>query len=149
MPRYGYECPSCGSSMEVTCSWSDYRPEQACECGGLASRVFDTTFEVCIKGNTPKFELDASCMPVGWEKGNTDADAAERAHGRKVRALKKRAKEVDKKAIKGGIRHIASVPRELHRMRTKQFGKDYFDPSGQSKEELKDKLKRDDQLFVN
>lgn len=149
MPRYGFECSRCQTAFDVTCSWEDYRPEQVCECGGQASRVFDTSFEVCVKGNTPKFELDGTCLPVGWEKGNTDAGAAEAAHGRKVRGLKKKAKEVDKKAIKGGIRHIASVPRELYRMRSKQFGKDYFDPSQQSKDDIKDKLKRDEQLFVN
>lgn len=149
MPRYGYECSRCHAGFDLTCSWADYRPEQVCECGGMASRVFDTSFEVCVKGNAPKFELDASCVPIGWEKGNTNAAAAEAAHGRKVRGLKRKAKEVDKQAIKGGIRHIASVPRELHRMRSKQFGKDYWDPASQSKDEMKDKLKRDDQLFVN
>jgi putative FmdB family regulatory protein len=149
MPRYGYQCPSCDAAFDVTCSWSDYRPEQACECGGLASRVFDTTFEVCVKGNQLPFKLDATCVPVGWEKGNTDADAVERAHAKMVASYKKRAKEVDKQAIKGGIRHIARVPRELARMRNKQFGKDYLDPSAQSAKELKDKLKADGQLFVN
>jgi putative FmdB family regulatory protein len=149
MPRYGYQCSACDAAFDVTCSWADYRSEQVCECGSLALRVYDTTFEVCVKGNTLPFALDATCVPVGWEKGNTDADAVERAHSKMVASYKKKAQEVDKQAIKNGIRHIARVPRELSRMRSKQFGKDYFDPSQQTTKELKDKLKADGQLFVN
>ena len=149
MPRYGYECSSCHAAFEVTCSWSDYRPEQACECGGVAQRVFDADVQVCVKGNALPFHLDATDVPVGWQHGNTDAEKQERRHSKMVAQFKKRAKEVDKQAIKGGIRHIARVPRELQRMRTKQFGKDYFDPSAQTTTELKDKLKADGQLFVN
>lgn len=149
MPRYDYECAACGTRQEHQLSWSDYVPEHPCVCGAVAARVFDSMPEVCVKGNERPFKLDATCVPIGWQHGNTDVEKQERRYKKLINETKKRAQAVDKQAIKGGIRHIGSVPRELMRMRTNQYGKDYLDPAQQSTAEVKEKLRSDGLLFKN
>lgn len=148
MPTYCYRCPECGAEQEHRQSILLPSPDtQSCECGGSAERLFSSTVQVICKGAERDMKLDSSCVPIGWEKGNTDAARQEQRYSKLIQETRTRARAVDKQAIKGGIRHIASVPRELHRMRSNQFGKDYLDPASQSKGELKAKLKSDGLLF--
>jgi len=149
MPTYDYECPKCGGRQEVILSISDHQETLPCECGGIAERVFLTAPVVLVKGNQPDFKLDWTDMPIGWEHGNTDCVAQERRYAKIINETKKLAIENDREAIKGGIRHIARIPKELDRARSKQFGNDYFEPSMQSKDDLKAKLKADGMLFKN
>lgn len=137
--RYDYECSDCEHQFVVTCSWSDHQPTQVCpECGGPAPQFFGySNPQVCVKGNTKDFKLDATCVPLGWDKGNTDVDAQERAYAKKINEERKLAQANDKAAIKNGIRKIGSVPRELVRARQKQFGKDYW------QSDIKAKLKEE------
>jgi len=150
VPRYDYRCGECGAEVEIQQSISTPPPEfvDCAECAARAARVFDfSKVQVCVRGVQRDFKLDASHVPVGWEHGNTDAKKQERRYTKIVEETGARARAVDKQAIKGGIRHIATVPRELHRARSNQFGKDYFDPASQSVGELKEKLKADGLLF--
>lgn len=118
-----------------------------CACGAKAERVYDfSRVQVCVLGNQRDFKLDATCVPIGWDKGNT-AEKQEARYRKLIAENKKKALAVDKQAIKGGIRHIATVPREFHRMRSNQYGKKYFDPASQSTTEIKQKLKSDGLLF--
>ena len=149
MPRYDYQCAACGERQEQFFRMADHRPTVECECGGQAAQVFETLPEVCVKGNQREFKLDNMCAPVGWEHGNTDSEKQERRYKALIESTRAEAKKNDKAAIKGGIRHIAKVPRELARMRGNQFGKDYLDPSKQSATEIKSKLKSDGLLFVD
>lgn len=117
-----------------------------CPCGGTAARVIDWGGHCIVRGVERPFKLDATSAPIGWERGNT-AEAQEARYSRLIEKRRKAARANDKQAIKGGIRSIASVPRELVRERSKQYGKDYFDPTAQSAGELKEKLKSDGLLF--
>lgn len=147
MPTYTYACEACGVEQEHHTPISAHTATVPCGCGSLAAQVYNWQGETIVKGQQYAFKKDAACLPVGWEHGNLDPDRQEQRYAKLIRETKKRARQVDKQACKGGIRHIASIPRELVRMRSNQFGKDYFDPSEQSTKELKDKLKRDDLLF--
>lgn len=152
MPRHDYRCDECGAEVEIVHPISSPPPEaiDCSTCLGRAARVFDfSNVQVCVRGVQRDFKLDASHVPVGWERGNTDAQQQEARYTKIVAETGARARAVDKQAIKGGIRHIATVPRELHRARTNQFGKDYLDPGSQSTSELKEKLKADGLLFKN
>jgi len=147
MPTYTYECGGCGAVYERRTSMQDHSPTVACGCGTLAEQVFNWQGDSFSKGNMLDYKLDASCVPIGWERGNTDVDQQQQRYSTMVQETRKRARKNDKQAIKGGIRHIAKVPREIVRMRSNQFGKDYLDPSAQSVTELKSKLKADGMLF--
>lgn len=126
-----------------------------CECGGVAEQLlFDDEKDeservpgLIIRGNQRPMKVSAIDFPVGWEKGNTNAERQEARYAEAIETTRRRAREVDKDAIKGGIRHIASIPRELHRLRSRQYGKGYFDPGSQSTAELKAKLKADRLYF--
>lgn len=137
MPRYDYRCPDCESVREFVFRMADKPAVVACDCGGLAESVISEDIEVLVRGNQKAFKLDHTCLPIGWERGNTDADKQERRYQKILAESRKAAQANDKKAIKGGIRMIARVPRELHRMRTNQFGKDYYET------DTKQKLKED------
>lgn len=125
MPTYTYRCGACGEGQEHFLSFSAYKPEMPCSCGGLAERDFSNDApEVCVKGNQRDFKLDATDVPLGWQHGNTDPVKQEARYAKIIRDAKKAAFHNDKQAIKQGIRMIARVPRELDRARRKQFGKD-------------------------
>jgi len=147
--RYGYKCDACGTERDVFRSMSEAPQPVSCECGEAMHQTFNANVECCVKGGERAFKLDHTCMPVGWEHGNTDCDKQEKRYKRMIESEKARAIKNDRQAIKGGIRKIASVPRELHRMRSNQFGKEYLDPTKQSPGELKEKLKSDGLLFKN
>ena len=117
-----------------------------CDCGGLARQTFGEV-QVLVKGAARPFKLDATCVPIGWEHGNTDVGKQQARYDKIVRDHKKLARQNDKQAIKGGIRHIGSVPRELMRMRQNQYGIDYLNPSTQSPSEIKEQLKSDGLYF--
>ena len=117
-----------------------------CECGGIARQVFGDV-QVFVKCNQRPFKLDATCVPIGWERGNTDPQKQQARYERRINGYKKLAQQNDKQAIKGGIRHIGSVPRELVRMRRNQYGPDYLDPSVNSPTEIKEQLKSDGLYF--
>ena len=119
-------------------------PAVPCECGGTATQVFNADVQVVAKGNQRPFKLDGTCVPIGWERGNTDAEQQQRRYEHIVARDKKAAQENDKQAIKNGIRLIAKVPRELERMRSNQYGAGYFDPTQNTRAELVEKLKADD-----
>jgi hypothetical protein len=123
-------------------SMKDHSPTVQCGCGTLASQVFNWQGESFVKGNERPFKLDASCVPIGWEHGNTGPRQQER-YSKLIAEKKKQARRVDKQAIKGGIRHIASVPRELYRARRNQYGMDYLNPAATTEKELVDQLKAD------
>lgn len=118
-----------------------------CECGGVAERIINWDGNTIVKGSERPYKLDWTSVPVNWEHGNVDPNAQQRRYERHIAEKRKLAVQNDKKAIKGGIRQIASIPRELWRMRTNQYGKDYFSASTQSTAELKTKLKADGLLF--
>lgn len=144
MPRYDFQCAQCGAIEEHTFRMADKPDHLACGCGGQASSIISDQIETIVKGNERPYKLDGLCLPVGWENGNTDADAQERAYAKIIASERKQALEVDKKAIKGGIRKIATQPREHHRLRTRQYGRDYY--SGDAAD-IKAKLKSDGLLF--
>lgn len=149
MPRYEYECAACGERQEFITSMSNHRAQVTCDCGGTATQLYETCPEVCVKGGERPFKLDASCVPIGWQHGNTDASVQERRYADLIKSTKADAVKNDKAAIKGGIRHIAKLPRELVRMRQNQYGKDYLDPAQNTVTEIKEKLKSDGLLFKN
>lgn len=125
---------------------ADYVGTHACACGGMAERSFTACPEVLVLGAARDWKIDHRSVPIGWERGNTgrEQEARYAAH---IEATRKLARANDKKAIRGGIRHIATVPREAVRARNNQFGKDYLDPTQQSTTELKRKLRSDGFLF--
>lgn len=145
MPTYTYRCEACGEGQEKFLPFSAYTPSVLCSCGKVACRTYEDCPEVLVKGNQRRIKLDATDVPIGWERGNRDPEAQERRYARHINAKKKLAIANDKAAIKGGIRQIASVPRELDRLRRKQFGKDYWDTT--NKDDIKAKLKSDEMLF--
>jgi len=140
--RYDYLCHSCGAETEVVRSIKDAPAPVSCSCGAEMRQQF-CDIEVIVKGGERPFKLDPLCVPVGWEHGNTDPEKQERRYKRIIERDRKAARANDKAAIKGGIRKIATVPRELHRMRTNQYGKDYYET------DTKQKLKSDGLLFRN
>lgn len=141
--RYDFQCAACGAIEEHQFRMADKPDHVACACGGRAESLISSGIEVLVKGNERPYMLDATSLPVGWEKGNTDSDGQERAYSDLVRAERKLAADADKTAIKNGVRKIATVPREFHRMRTRQYGKDYY------RDDTKAKLKADGLLFKN
>jgi putative FmdB family regulatory protein len=146
--RYEYQCDRCGHRQERILSMADHVAVVPCSCGAVARQTFDADITVCIKGGQRDFKLDAVSVPIGWEKGVSGA-AQQARYDRKIRATKRLAQQNDKAAIKGGIRHIASVPLELMRSRQNQFGKDYLNPCANSATEIKDQLKSDGLYFHN
>lgn len=143
MPRYDYQCDDCGEVREFVFRMAEKPDTVACSCGGSCSSVISDRIEVLICGNEKKYALDALSVPVGWERGNTDAEAQERRYAKIINESRKQAKAVEKQAAKRGMRLIARQPREHYRMRTKQFGKDYY------QSDVKRKLKEDGLLFGN
>lgn len=142
--RYDFQCAVCGAVEEHRFRMADKPDHVACAtCGGRAESIFNAEIQVIVRGGERPFKLDATCLPIGWDKGNTDAEAQERRYAKIINTERKRAVENDKNAIRGGIRKIATVPRELHRMRTQQYGKDYY------QSDTKAKLKADGLLFKN
>lgn len=140
--RYDFQCADCGATEEHRFRMADKPDHTRCSsCGGRAESIISADIEVLVHGNQRPFKLSETCLPVGWEKGNTDADGQEAAYAEIINRERKLACETDKKAIKNGIRKIATVPRELHRMRTNQYGKDYYGS------DVKSKLKADGLLF--
>lgn len=127
MPRYDFECTSCGEPQEVSCRYSDKPAAVACRCGGAAEQVFRSMPEVMVKGNTRPFALDDSCVPVGWEHGNTDPDKQERRYKERIGKMMKAGRAAKKHGIKQGLQYLGSVPRELDRMRRNQYGKRYWE----------------------
>lgn len=125
MPRYDFRCEACESVQEHTFSMAEKPDVLACECGGEMHSMFSSTVEILAKGNTREFKLDASCVPIGWERGNDGQKQAER-YRQIVAESRKMARAGDKKAIKNGVRLVGKVPRELDRLRKKQYGKDYY-----------------------
>jgi len=140
MPTYTYECDGCGAMYERHTSMKDHSPTVQCGCGTLASQVFNWQGESFVKGNERPFKLDGTCVPIGWERGNT-GPAQQRRYEKLIAATKKAARKNDKQAIKGGIRLDAKVPRELLRARQNQYGKDYLNPCVLSGKELTEQLK--------
>lgn len=139
--RYDFQCAQCGAIEELSFRMADKPDHVTCACGGRAESLISRYVEVLVHGNERPFKMDPSFLPVGWEKGNTDAAAQQREYSRIIERDRKLAKQNDKKAIKNGLRLIGRVPRELHRMRTNQYGKDYY------REDTKAKLKSDGLLF--
>lgn len=143
MPRYDYECDSCGASAEFTFRMEEMRETVRCSCGGTGRRAFHTCPEVLVKGNQYGHSLSALDVPVGWQRGNTDPEAYERNMWAQQAALKKVVQENKGHQHKTGIRHIGSIPLVVDRMRRRQFGNDYWQT------DIKDKLKRDGCLLLD
>jgi len=144
MPTYVYCCETCGTRHEKIVAMSQHSAVSTCVCGCKAAQTFDEwSGEVLVKGNCRPFKLDGTCVPIGWERGNT-AEAQDARYRKHIAEKKKLARQNDKQAIKGGIRHIGSVPRELLRMRRNQYGNDYLNPCSLSEGELVSQLKSDD-----
>lgn len=143
MPRYDYQCRECGSVAEHVFTMAEKPDLLACECGGQAASLINGDVEVLVKGNQRPMKLTGTCVPVGWERGNTDPDVQERRYAEIINSERKAVRANDKKAIRNGFRKIASVPRELHRMRTNQYGKSYW------QEDTKAKLKSDGLLHTD
>lgn len=143
MPTYAYKCSSCEEEQEHWLTMSQRTDTMPCACGGVANQVFNWGGETLVKGGERPFKLDPLCVPVGWEHGNTDCAKQEARYAQMIGEARKNARKNDKQAIKGGIRQIAKVPREIVRMRQNQYGKSYYDPSSQSAGELKAKLDAD------
>lgn len=140
--RYDYRCDQCGAEREVVRSIKDQPLPVACGCGSAMDMQFSADVEIMAKGGERPYKLDATCMPIGWERGNTDVQAQQGRYKRMIDGERKRARAADKTAIKQGFRKIASVPREFHRMRTNQYGKDYYETNA------KEKLRADGLLFT-
>lgn len=117
-----------------------------CGCGGTAVKIINWRGDCVVKGTERPWKLDERCAPIGWNHGNT-SEAQERRYTKIVEETKKLAVANDRKAIKGGVRQIAKVPREVLRLRQNQYGKDYLDPASQSADEIKSKLRSDGLLF--
>lgn len=146
--RYEYQCDRCGHRQERILSMTEHVAVVLCECGNVARQCFDHDITVLVKGGSRDFKLDNVSVPIGWERGVTGAEQQAR-YDRTIRATKKLAQQNDKQAIKGGIRHIGSVPLELMRSRQNQYGKDYLDPCANSADEIKSQLKSDGLYFHN
>lgn len=141
--RYDFQCAECGAIEEHQFRMADKPDHVACKCGGRAESLINANIEAIVKGRERPFMLNETSRPVGWERGNTDCVAQENYYSQLVQSERKAAAAADKRAIKNGIRKIATVPREFHRMRTQQFGKDYY------RDDTKAKLKADGLLFKN
>ena len=146
MPTYCYECESCDARQQHTLSISSHPEEMPCGCGGRAAQLYNWQGDSFVKGRDRPFKLDERCAVIDWNKGNTP-EKQEARYAKIVQETGTLARVNDKAAIKGGIRHIARVPREVVRSRNNEFGKDYLDPSQQSTSDIKDKLKADGLLF--
>jgi hypothetical protein len=109
----------------------------------VSASIIANGIQVIMKDNPFAMKPDQFDLPIGWERGNTDPDVQERRYAKMIREERKQVRAVDKQAIKNNLRKIASVPRELHRLRTKQFGKDYW------QDDTRAKLKREGLLHVD
>lgn len=147
MPTYTYECECCSEQQDHWLSIASQPETMECRCGGQARKIINWRGDSTVKGNQKDFKLSATDVPIGWERGNTDPVKQEARYRKIIESERSRAVANDKAAIKNGLRKIASVPRELMRTRSNQFGKDYLDPSSQSTTEIKQKLKEDGLLF--
>jgi len=143
VPRYDYECQSCGDVREHVFRMAEKPDTLPCECGGVSASLIADGIQVIFKDNQLPIHLDKFDVPIGWERGNTDPEVQEARYAKKIREERKRVREYDKTARKNNLRLIASVPRELHRKRQRQFGKDYW------QDDTKKKLKRDGMLHVD
>lgn len=141
--RYDFQCAQCGAIEELSFRMADKPDHVTCACGGRAESIISSNIEVLVHGNERPFKMDPSFLPIGWEKGNVDGAAQERAYSKLIAEERKLARQNDKQAIKNGLRKIGSVPREMHRMRTNQYGKDYY------RSDTAAKLKADGLLYVD
>jgi len=145
MPRYDYQCDTCEAIEEHSFSMADKPESLSCsdkECGGRSTSLIGRGTQFIVRGNERPMNLDATCLPIGFEKGNTGPEQQAR-YSKIINEKRKLAKLNDKEAIKGGIRHIGSVPRELDRLRKRQYGKDYY------QENTKQRLAEDGLLFTD
>lgn len=146
MPTYEFACEACNTVTEVVCAFAALPASVTCDCGSPAQRRF-TVPNAVVRGAARPIKLDGTCVPVGWQYGNRDPEAQERRYAEIIRKERQAAIANDKRAIKQGLRKIATVPRELYRLRSNQYGKDYLDPSCQDTASIKQKLREDDMLF--
>lgn len=135
MPRYDYECSSCGSVTEHLFSMASKPEVVPCECGGECRSLITGGSTVLVKGVAWEIPFDKRCMPIGWQHGNTDAAAQERRYGRMIDEQRK-VKQT------GDFRMKARIPRELYNARVRQTGnKNYWTEEGDTA------LKRDGLLL--
>lgn len=147
MPTYSYKCGACGVGQEHWLTLSQRTATVPCACGGIAQQEINWQGESYVRGGERPFKLDPTCVPVGWQHGNTDCEKQEARYAQIIGEARKSARANDKSAIKKGCRLIAKVPREVDRMRKNQYGRDYYDPSEQSPSQLKEKFKADGLLI--
>lgn len=139
--RYDFQCAECGAIEEHVFRMADKPDHVTCGCGGRAESIISPNIEVLIQGNERPMELNATSVPIGWDKGNTDGAAQQARYSKIIETNRKQAKSVEKTAIKNGLRMIGQVPRELFRLRQNQYGKDYYQT------DVKQKLKSDGLLY--
>jgi putative FmdB family regulatory protein len=56
MPRYDYECSSCGEVQTHQCAWDVSSHPKACPCGGIAEKLFPVQAAFGIEIQTPYYD---------------------------------------------------------------------------------------------
>lgn len=148
MPRYQYECDSCGRSEEHVYTMSERPSALDCPCGGNATQIINWQGQCFVKGGELPFDRRHMTRPVGWHKKDVkDGEAFCREHERRYRKQWEQDRREALEAArdggrKGTIRHIGSIPAELHAMRRSQYGPEYWT------ENPREALARDNLLFT-
>lgn len=133
MPRYDYECQSCGSVAEHLFTMSGKPETVACECGGVSVSIITETAPPLVKGACWEIPHELRTLPVGWNRGNKDGRAQEQRYNKLQQETRKRAEEVSRSAHrKDDIRLAAKIPRELFKARQRQNGQNYWTDEGKA-----------------
>lgn len=131
MPRYDFECKSCGLVEEHLFSMSAKPDTVSCPCGGEAVSIITELAPAFVKGVAWEIPYHLRTNPIGWEKGNTDAEAQERRYAKLQQETSSRCAELARGAHKkNDFRIAAKIPRELFLARQRQCGKDYWQNEG-------------------
>jgi putative FmdB family regulatory protein len=94
VPTYGYRCEACGSSFEKFARFAEFKPQEDCSCGAVASSVISGGGAPIVRG-MPEYKFDPRKNSL--TPGQNPA-AVERRYAKKIGEMQAKAREWNKSA---------------------------------------------------
>lgn len=112
MPRYDYECGTCGRREERVFSMADMPQGLPCPCGQWAGRVIDFVPEVFVKNREYVFDKGKNVRSFAQDFGKSDQKHHE-GYRQYFEDIKKRKRELGTSKRKHEIEWIGGMPGEM------------------------------------
>jgi len=112
MPRYDYECETCGRREEHVFSMASMPQTVDCPCGQPAGRVIDTVPESYVANREYTFDKGNCVQGFGKDYGRTDQQQHE--HYKKYFGdIKRRKRGLSASQKKQGLEWVGGMPGEM------------------------------------